>query len=52
MAQGNLLTKECQRCHKEKRLNEYYENQTKPDRRNGICKACQGKVDQENREKS
>lgn len=31
-------------CGKEKRLNQFYENATKPDHRNGICKDCQKKV--------
>ena len=50
--QGVLLTKKCQRCGEEKRLNEYFENQTKPDGRNGICKKCQAEVDKENRSKT
>ncbi len=29
-----------------KRLNEFYENSTKADHRNGICKDCQKKVNQ------
>jgi len=35
------LTKTCQKCKKVKPLNEFYENRTKPDHRNGICKNCQ-----------
>lgn len=38
------LRKKCQRCGKTKRLNEFYENSTKADHRNGICKACQKKL--------
>ena len=49
MAQGQPLTKKCQRCGAEKRLSDYYENATKPDHRNGICKVCQAEVDKKNR---
>jgi len=38
------LTKKCQMCGKEKKLNQFYENSTKTDHRNGICKSCQKKV--------
>ncbi|RKI09814.1 hypothetical protein D7Y15_23230 [Corallococcus sp. AB030] len=48
---GNALTKPCQRCGEVKRLSEYYENRTKPDHRNGICKLCQAKVDEESRKR-
>jgi len=48
---GAALTKICYRCKTEKRLSEFYENATKPDHRNGICKSCQLEVDRENREK-
>lgn len=41
---GKALTKKCQRCGVEKRLNEFYENSTKSDHRNGICKKCQKEV--------
>lgn len=44
----NVLTKKCYKCKKEKRLNEFYENATKPDHRNGICKECQKLVNQSN----
>ncbi len=40
------LTKKCSMCSVEKRLSEFYENSTKPDHRNGICKECQKKVNQ------
>lgn len=43
------LTKKCSKCNKEKRLNAFYENSTKSDRRNGICKECQKLVNQLNR---
>lgn len=46
---SRALTKTCQRCRKEKRLNQFYENSTKSDHRNGICKACQKEVDKSNR---
>ena len=32
-----------------KRLNEFYENSTKADHRNGICKDCQKEVNQKNK---
>ncbi len=38
------LTKRCSMCGETKRLNEFYENATKKDHRNGICKSCQKKV--------
>ena len=38
------LTKTCQKCGKTKRLNQFYENSTKTDHRNGICKTCQKEV--------
>ena len=46
----NALTKICTKltCRKEKRLNEFYENRTKPDHRNDICKPCQKEVNQTN----
>lgn len=44
------LTKICNRCKKVKRLNEFFENATKNDHRNGICKECQAEVDKKNRE--
>ncbi len=52
MAQGTPLTKVCQHCGEEKRLSEYYENKTKPDKRSGVCKTCQGELDRKNRGKS
>lgn len=48
---NTALTKQCYRCKEVKRLSEFYENSTKPDHRNGICKRCQGEVDRENRSK-
>lgn len=42
----SALTKKCQMCGKVKRMNEFYENSTKSDKRNGICKECQKKVNQ------
>jgi hypothetical protein len=41
--------KECQSCHVLKPLSEYYHNDTKPDKHNGICKDCQAKSNQKNR---
>ena len=38
------LTKVCSRCGEEKRVNQFYENRTKSDKRNGICKSCQKEV--------
>ncbi|CAF1784384.1 hypothetical protein BSP4_30990 [Bacillus subtilis subsp. subtilis] len=38
------LSKVCQRCKQDKPLSEYYNNKTKPDYRNGICKKCQKEV--------
>ena len=35
------LKKKCQCCVKTKRLNKFYENSTKADHHNGICKAFQ-----------
>ena len=46
---GTSLPKSFQSCGEEKRLNEYHENQTKADKRNGICKQCQAEVDKANR---
>ena len=46
---GKALTKKCSKCSIEKRLNEFYENSTKSDHRNGICKDCQKKVNQKNK---
>lgn len=43
---SGALTKECSMCKEEKRLNQFYENSTKKDHRNGICKECQKKVNQ------
>ncbi|WP_176717948.1 hypothetical protein [Brochothrix thermosphacta] len=43
------LTKKCNKCKIEKRLSEYYENATKKDHRNGICKDCQKEVNQLNK---
>lgn len=40
----SALKKRCSRCGKEKRLNQFYENSTKADHRNGICKKCQREV--------
>lgn len=37
------LTKKCQGCNVVKPLSEYYNNLTKRDGRNGICKECQKK---------
>lgn len=45
------LTKECQRCKKTKVLNQFFENSTKPDHRNGICKICQIEVNNKNKVK-
>ena len=46
---GKALTKKCSMCSIEKRLNEFYENSTKADHRNGICKDCQKEVNQKNK---
>ena len=46
---GKSLTKKCSMCSIEKRLNEFYENSTKADHRNGICKDCQKEVNQKNK---
>ncbi len=43
------LTKVCQSCKVDKVLDEYNNNLTKPDGRNGICKKCQARVDKERR---
>lgn len=40
------LTQECQRCKQTKPLSEFYNNSTKPNWRNGICKSCQSEVNQ------
>lgn len=38
------LTKKCSMCKETKRMSEFYENSTKSDKRNGICKSCQKEV--------
>jgi hypothetical protein len=38
------LTKICSMCKKTKPLSDFYNNLTKSDGRNGICKECQRKV--------
>ncbi|WJZ23632.1 hypothetical protein LIS04_204 [Listeria phage LIS04] len=42
------LSRKCQRCKIEKPLSQYYNNRTKPDYRNGICKSCQLAVNKSN----
>lgn len=48
---SNALTKKCTRCKEDKRLGEFYENSTRPDHRNFICKVCQSEVDKQTRER-
>jgi hypothetical protein len=43
------LTKVCGRCKVEKRLDDFYQNATKPDHHNDICKECQLKVNKANK---
>lgn len=38
------LEKQCTRCKQVKPLSEYYNNLTKKDGRNSICKVCQMEV--------
>ncbi|WP_167594724.1 MULTISPECIES: hypothetical protein [Lactococcus] len=45
----SALTQECQRCKKTKKLNEFFENSTKKNHRNGICKECQKEVNKNNK---
>lgn len=37
------LTKQCQSCGAVKPMSQFYNNLTKSDGRNGICKECQSK---------
>lgn len=43
------LTKTCPMCKETKRMNEFYEDRTKKDKRGGICKSCQLKVNKKSK---
>lgn len=45
------MKKVCQHCHENKPMGEYYENKTKLDLRNGICKDCQREVNKKSSSK-
>jgi len=46
------LKKSCSYCGVEKRLSDFYENSTKPDHRNGICKNCQLEVNRKHKKQN
>ena len=49
--EGNLISKECTRCHKIKPVSEFYKNTRMSDGVQGKCKECERKYKQDNAEK-